>query len=409
VEWYFQQMMDVKRQIVFSEKMNLGAEETQVGTRRGTKGITIDLVDMGALGTASLRVRGNINISGKMVFQDQELVRSSLNESQNTHLEFDQKQNLNVEGKIGDRITVLMDNDSERDFDWENNIRISYEGSEDDIIQKIDAGNIGLSLPATQYVTFSGQNKGLFGLKAVSKLGPVDITTIASIEKTKKKSKNTKELMRLKDFASRIMNLSKNKYFFINEMYRNGIQNGQTEYKGQQKTISRIPPFYPLNDEGQHLIGNYVIRDFELYRMDNSPDPNTNPGTAFVHIDNPSDDDRENVNFKRLENGQDYSLSNDLGFIRLKNASADELLACHYFIVEVDPGNRNVALDTVLAVGHGISGGDSTLALQMIKPENLTPNHDLWDLMFKNVYSLRTQNINIRRIQYNYLEHYDVP
>ena len=395
VEWYFQQMMDVKRQIVFSEKMNLGAEETQVGTRRGTKGITIDLVDMGALGTASLRVRGNINISGKMVFQDQELVRSSLNESQNTHLEFDQKQNLNVEGKIGDRITVLMDNDSERDFDWENNIRISYEGSEDDIIQKIDAGNIGLSLPATQYVTFSGQNKGLFGLKAVSKLGPVDITTIASIEKTKKEIKEYKGTDEAEGFRLQDYEFIKNKYFFINEMYRNGIQNGQTEYKGQQKTISRIPPFYPLNDEGQHLIGNYVIRDFELYRMDNSPDPNTNPGTAFVHIDNPSDDDRENVNFKRLENGQDYSLSNDLGFIRLKNASADELLACHYFIVEVDPGNRNVALDTVLAVGHGISGGDSTLALQMIKPENLTPNHDLWDLMFKNVYSLRTQNINI--------------
>ena len=127
-----------------------------------------------------------------MVFQDQELIRSSLAESQNTHLEFDQKQNLNVEGKIGDRITVLMDNDSERDFDWENNIRISYEGEEDDIIQKIDAGNISLSLPATQYVTFSGQNKGLFGMKAVSKLGPIDITTIASIEKTRKEQQQYK-------------------------------------------------------------------------------------------------------------------------------------------------------------------------------------------------------------------------
>ncbi|MFQ6678187.1 MAG: cell surface protein SprA [Fidelibacterota bacterium] len=394
VEWYFQQMMDVKRQIVFTEKVNLSIEETQAGSRRGTKGITIDLVDMGALGTASLRVRGNINISGKMVFQDQELVRSSLNDSQNTHLEFDQKQNLNVEGKIGDRITVLMDNDSERDFDWENNIRISYEGKEDDIIQKIDAGNISLSLPATQYVTFSGQNKGLFGLKAVSKLGPVDITTIASIEKTKKEIKEYKGTDEAEGFRLQDYEYIKNKYFFINEMYRNGIENGQTEYKGQQKTISNIPPFYPLNEIGQHFIGRYVIRDFELYRMDNSPDPNTNPGTAFVHIDNPSDDDRENVNFKRLENGQDYSLSNDLGFIRLKNASADQLLACHYFIVEVDPADRNVAVDTVLAVGHGLSGSDSTLALQMIKPENLTPNHDLWDLMFKNVYSLRTQNIN---------------
>ena len=44
--------------------------------------------------------------------------------------------------KIGDRITVNMDQDSERQFDWENNIRINYEGFEDDVIQKIEAGNI---------------------------------------------------------------------------------------------------------------------------------------------------------------------------------------------------------------------------------------------------------------------------
>ena len=81
-----------------------------------------------------------------------------------------------------------MDQDSERQFDWENNIRISYEGYEDDIIQKVEAGNISLSLPSTKYVTFSGKTQGLFGIKSISKLGPVDVTTIASIEKSKKES-----------------------------------------------------------------------------------------------------------------------------------------------------------------------------------------------------------------------------
>ena len=264
VDWYFVHMINVKRRIIFTDKVSLGSEDIVAESRRGGKGITFDLVDMGALGTASLRVRGNINISGKMVFQDQELVRSSLAESQNTHLEFDQKQNLNVEGMIGDRITVLMDNDSERDFDWENNIRISYEGAEDDIIQKIDAGNISLSLPATQFVTFSGQNKGLFGLKAVSKLGPIDITTIASIEKTKKEQQEYKgtseaQTLRIKDYE-----YIKYQYFFINKLYRNGAQNQPTEYMGQSNNIQYIPPFYPLVD-GLHRIGRYAVRNFELY------------------------------------------------------------------------------------------------------------------------------------------------
>ena len=205
VEWYYNHMIQVNRVLNFIESFNKPSQSDQRYTKRqGGRYLEMVGMDMGEFGRVSLRVNGNININGKLVQQDQELVRSSLRETQNTHLEFDQKQAVNIEGKIGDRITVKMDRDSERDFDWENNIRISYEGEEDDIVQKVEAGNISLSLPATQYVTFSGQNNGLFGLKAISKLGPVDITTIASIEKTKKeqqeyKGSNESAVIKIKD------------------------------------------------------------------------------------------------------------------------------------------------------------------------------------------------------------------
>ena len=205
VDWYFNHMIQVNRVLNFVESFNKPNQGDQRYTeRQGGRYLEMVGMDMGDFGRVSLRVNGNININGKLVQQDQELVRSSLRETQNTHLEFDQKQAVNIEGKIGDRITVKMDRDSERDFDWENNIRISYEGEEDDIVQKVEAGNISLSLPATQYVTFSGQNNGLFGLKAISKLGPVDITTIASIEKTKKeqqeyKGSNESAVVKIKD------------------------------------------------------------------------------------------------------------------------------------------------------------------------------------------------------------------
>ena len=69
----------------------------------------------------------------------------------------------------------------------------------------MEAGNISLSLPATEFVTFSGQNKGLFGVKAFTKLGPMSITSIASLERTKKESqkyKGTSELQtkRIQDY-----------------------------------------------------------------------------------------------------------------------------------------------------------------------------------------------------------------
>ena len=196
---------------------------TDGSSRRKGQMMEVVGVDLGNLGRASLGLNGNVTITGNMIFQDQELVRSSLNQTQNTHLEFDQKQHLNIQGKIGDRITVNMDQDSERQFDWENNIRINYEGFEDDIIQKIEAGNISLSLPSTKYVTFSGKNQGLFGIKAISKLGPIDITTIASIEKAKKEQEEYKGGSQSSTQQIRDVDWIKNRYFFIHPWFRNGI------------------------------------------------------------------------------------------------------------------------------------------------------------------------------------------
>ncbi|MCK4640181.1 MAG: hypothetical protein KAU06_02485, partial [Candidatus Marinimicrobia bacterium] len=114
----------------------------------------------------SLRVSGNVNINGRLQNQKRSQVRSGYREGQSTTFIVDQKQQLNIEGKIGDKISILVDQDSERDFDFENALKIIYTGEEDDIVQKVEAGNVALSLPGTQYVTFSGKNNGLFGLKA---------------------------------------------------------------------------------------------------------------------------------------------------------------------------------------------------------------------------------------------------
>jgi len=384
VEWYFNHMIQVKRVLNFIDSFNKQDQGSQRYTeRRGGRYLEMVGMDMGDFGRVSLRVNGNININGKMVFQDQELVRSSIRETQNTHLEFDQKQAVNIEGKIGDRITVKMDRDSERDFDWENNIRISYEGEEDDIVQKVEAGNISLSLPATQFVTFSGQNSGLFGLKAISKIGPVDVTTIASIEKTKKeqlkyKGSNESAIVKVKD-----SDYIKNQYFYIHKWFRDGID---TTFNG---SYIGIPPFYPLY-EGAHLVGNVIIRDFDLYKLESANDASTDPGIAYADLNDIENTESQEGNYKRLEPGQDYSISNDLGFIRLRNRSNNEAFGCTFVLANRQTG------DTLLTVGSGIIATDSTsiLILKMIKPISLTPSHSTWDLMFKNVYYMGASNIN---------------
>ena len=172
-----------------------------------------------------------------------------------------------------------MDQDSERQFDWENNIRISYEGYEDDIIQKVEAGNISLSLPSTKYVTFSGKNQGLFGVKSTSKLGPVNVTTIASIEKSKKEQSEWEGGGQSNTQQIRDVDWIKNRYFFVHPWFRTGVDTFSVS------TAFSIPSFYPLRN-GLHLIGDVVIKNFELYKSINTNDPNAITGMALslIHI-----------------------------------------------------------------------------------------------------------------------------
>ena len=381
VDYYLKMMQQQKWHTKFLEIMH---SKTKDDFRKG-RGQMLEVVgvDIGRLGRASLQVSGNVNINGKMVFQDQELVRSTLNETQNTHLEFDQKQNLNIQGKIGDRITVAMDQDSERQFEWENNIRISYEGYEDDIVQKVEAGNISLSLPSTKYVTFSGKNQGLFGIKAISKLGPVDITTIASIEKSKKEQSEWEGGGQSSKQQIRDVDWMKNRYFFIHPWFRNGVDTFSVS------TPFSIPSFYPLRN-GLHLIGDVVVKNFELYKSININDPSAMTGMAYV---NPNDttlytSENEEGSFIRLEQGTNYYVSPDLGFIRVREQVSQDILGCTFTLEHRQTG------ETLVEVGQGPDSAGTNLALMMLKPRNSHPNHSTWPLMFKNVYYLGTSQIN---------------
>ena len=382
VEWYLEKIQQQKWHTKFLEIMQ--KESKDDSQRRRGQMLEVVGVDIGRLGRASLQVSGNVNINGKMVFQDQELVRSTLNQTQNTHLEFDQKQNLNIQGKVGDRITVAMDQDSERQFEWENNIRISYEGYEDDIIQKIEAGNISLSLPSTKYVTFSGKNQGLFGIKAISKLGPIDVTTIASIEKSKKEQSEWEGGGQSSTQKIRDVDWMKNRYFFIHPWFRDGADN---EIVGTK--VITIPSFYPLKN-GLHLIGDVIVKNFELYKSINTNDPSAMTGMAFV---NPIDtttfqDENEEGSFIRLEQGANYYVSPDLGFIRVREQVSQDILGCTFVLADRQSG------ETILEVGAGPDSLGTNLSLMMLKPRNGHPNHSTWPLMFKNVYYLGTSQIN---------------
>src|SRR5439155_6328344 len=133
-------------------------------------------------GSPALNVSGseNIRLAGESNWTNQQTGILGQKRSLFPSLDMQQDLDIRLEGQLSDRIRVNLLQNSLNQVPLSNRIAINYKGDEDDLIQELDLGNTNLSLPATQYVSYGGRNEGLFGIKAASKVGPLDVTVLAS-------------------------------------------------------------------------------------------------------------------------------------------------------------------------------------------------------------------------------------
>ena len=99
--------------------------------------------------------------------------------------DFDMNIQLNVAGSIGEKLKLSTNYNTQATFDFDNQLKLSYDSdafSEDDIIKKIEAGNV--SLPLRSNLIQGAQS--LFGLKVETQWGKLRLTGIASQQKSKR-------------------------------------------------------------------------------------------------------------------------------------------------------------------------------------------------------------------------------
>ena len=133
-------------------------------------------------GGPALNVSGseNIKLSGTSNWSNQQTGLYGLRRSLFPALDMQQDLNIRLEGQLSDRIRVNLLQNSANPIPLSNRIAINYKGDEDDLVQALDLGNTNLTLPGTQYVSYSGRNEGLFGAKTSLRYGALDFTTLAS-------------------------------------------------------------------------------------------------------------------------------------------------------------------------------------------------------------------------------------
>ena len=140
----------------------------------------------------NIRISGreHISISGE-TRRSNKFTASERRQNQSWFPTLDMEQDLqiNLSGQIGERIKLEVDHNSTVIGADATKIRLYYEGDEDDVIQSIETGDVGLTLPNSTFLGYSSNKSGLFGVKVAGQFGPAEFTVVASKQKAESASK----------------------------------------------------------------------------------------------------------------------------------------------------------------------------------------------------------------------------
>ncbi len=342
----------------------------------------------------SLKIGGSVQIHGAWRSETTEGVTASRLGNTRNEPDFKQQVQINVNGTIGDKLNIVADWNTERTFEYENQLKIKYTGYEDEIIQSIEAGNVSL-----QTSPLVGGSEALFGIKAQMKMGPFSLTTIASQKKGETKEVQVSGGTSETPFLKRAYEYSTNHYF-IDTVYASKTR--KTFYNYYGNPTPQIDPQLMVTDI-------QVWKSIIQYTLDNSKERFAN---AYINLDpisvNEFYPDNLRADSVSTSSGQiysgrfvlltpdvDYILHPETGFITFKTAINDKDAIAIAYRQERFPGTSDDAF-----FGEFLAKGDTNttrrLVLKLIKPENLQPGgafSTAWSLMLKNIYSLGPRNI----------------
>jgi len=131
--------------------------------------------------------------------------------------DFDQRISLSLMGKVGTRLNVNINYDTESTFAFQNLIKLEYSPTEDDILQKIEVGNVSMPLSST---LIKGA-QSLFGVKAQFQFGKTTVTGIFSEQKSQTKSVIAQGGGTVQDFDIFALDYDADRHFFLSQYFRN--------------------------------------------------------------------------------------------------------------------------------------------------------------------------------------------
>lgn len=312
---------------------------------------------------------------------------------------FHQNLQLNIQGTVGDKLTIQTDWDTERMFDYQNRLRIVYEGYEDEIIRSIEMGNVSVQT-GNSLIRGSGS---LFGIKAVADVGALRLTSILSQQKGERNVETITGGAQEQSIRISPADYENDRHFFLDFYTRQEFERSLANPHQPLQTL-------PLSEINVWLLGEQIqteegarlavaLADYGVVRAPDGsfapPDERSDrfdegaiatwrdPSVAVTADDLGLEDPRdfEEGYFRLLYEGEDYTVDRVSGYISLNRAlSGREVLAVSY--TWQAPGGE------IIHVGDVNPGGGGRIFLKMLRPASPATDHTTFPLTMRNVYSI---------------------
>ncbi len=379
--------------------------------------------------TVDIRPQGNIDLTFGVDYQNVQNPVWTLRQQRQGGFDFDMAIQMNVQGQIGEKLKLSTNYNTQATFDFDNQMKLDYSSdafSEDDIIKKIEAGNV--SLPLRGQLIQGSQS--LFGLKTELQFGRLRLTAVASQQKSEREEITIQGGSQFQEFEVRADQYDENRHFFLTHYNRAHFEEA-LEALPQVKTLFRIENIqvWVTNDRNETVNVRDIVAIADLGEPERMT--NTNPAYQAPPVprfrdleghalpDNFANDiyadlladprnkyidraanllksapfnfqqgrDFEKVSARKLS-PTEYTYHPELGFISLNiNLQPDQVLAVAFQYSYKDSVYQVGQLaEDVPATSDSIN--QNVLFVKMLKSSTQRVDVPTWDLMMKNVYSI---------------------
>lgn len=346
-----------------------------------------------------LQINGAVDIHGAFRNTQSDLFQSNPLAQSRSEPDFSQEVQVNVKGEIGDKLKIDADWNTQRTFEYENQLKVRYTGYADDIIQTIEAGNV--SLPTNS--SFISSSSALFGIKAGFQFGPLKLTTVASQKKGQVKQLSVSGGGRPTPFEKRATDYSQDHYvvdtsyiawFDSAYLYIPQKVNSSKQIKDMEVWVTRIGN----EDPNERDVVAFMDQQ-KVIAAQNDPaarrlDYDMVPGEVEVG------------RFVRLDPAMDYTYHEFAGYITLNRAlQPEQAIAVAYLVPDPFDPRKNTDIGNF---GSRDTSKSLKLVMKLVRPQKLGPQYKTaWRMMLKNFYNLGGRGIKKEGFELKIL--YEIP